>query len=85
MNENFGITLICRAVGDGNITIKWFRGSTLLQSSLSTGKTDLVLPNLLSSDAGGYRCQAINSHGQDSYSLRINVEKRKGKLNFDND
>ena len=63
----------CNASGLPAPTIVWERlGSNLPNDALDRDGI-LMIPSVAAEDAGTYSCKAVNSEGQDSFSVKLEV------------
>ena len=63
----------CNASGLPAPTIVWERlGSNLPNDALDRDGM-LMIPSVAAEDAGTYSCKAVNSEGQDSFSVKLEV------------
>lgn len=81
----------CNASGLPAPTITWERLGSNLPNDAIDRDGILMIPSVAAEDAGTYSCKAVNSEGQDSFSVKLEVigtinEKklnpRKGKIKF---
>ena len=63
----------CNASGLPAPTIIWERLGSNLPNDAHDRDGILMIPSVAAEDAGTYSCKAVNSEGQDSFSVKLEV------------
>ena len=66
--------LVCETEGYPMPSVYWKKNGKVLQANVMISKTDFIIDDTSEQDAGKYECEAINSIGTVSYTVKVAIQ-----------